>query len=464
VKNILFVSYYFPPMGGAGVQRTAKFVRYLPEFGYRPIVVTVRPRDYRRHREFRLDKTLARDMDNGAFEMHHCPDPEPHGLRGVLERLGVFRLVWFVLYAVFWERELFWAIGAIGRSLQLARRRRLHAVYTTSGPYCTLLVGWVVKQVARVPWVADLRDLWTQDPLGSWPSRLHYWLTVAVERGLLRRADRVIANTPLAAKRMQALLGDAHADRVVTIPNGFDPQDLPPMPPPAAVPRPMRIVHVGTFHDVPVDNHTSQGLGARLRRWVRKIEYRPAPWDPWMRTPAVLLEGAKRLLELEPDCRQEIRLVFVGHLADGWRQQAEDLGLADVVEATGYLPHDQAMQRLMAADVLYCVQVGFQDPRRPVPYIPAKLYEYLATGKPILAPVAEGDTKHLLVNSGLGRIVDARDPDAIADALRSLLDQHRRGSIDVQPEWDFIKQFDRKNLTQQLAAVFDSAVGRERTA
>ncbi len=90
----------------------------------------------------------------------------------------------------------------------------------------------------------------------------------------------------------------------------------------------------------------------------------------------------------------------------------KELGLEDCVAIPGYVPHAEAMTLLGEADVLFCVQVGFEDRAKAVPYVPAKLYEYLATGKPILAPVAEGDTKNVLIQSGLGILADptnARD-------------------------------------------------------
>jgi glycosyltransferase involved in cell wall biosynthesis len=103
--------------------------------------------------------------------------------------------------------------------------------------------------------------------------------------------------------------------------------------------------------------------------------------------------------------------------------------------------------------VLFCVQVGFEDRAKAVPYVPAKLYEYLATGKPILAPVAEGDTKDVLRRSGLGIAADPVNPEDIACVLLDLYTRHCNGGIRLNPNWKFIQRFERRETAAQLAEV-----------
>ena len=451
MKEVLFISYYFPPMGGAGTQRSAKFVKYLRENNWRPIVLTARPEDYHLHREFQPDESLLGDV--AYAEVHRVRDPEPRGLRRLLERLHVFRLVWFLFYGLFWEKEFFWALAALPAALRIARARRPAAVYTTSGPYSTVAVGYLVKLATGLPWVADLRDLWTQDSLWSWPSRLHYALTVRAERVLLGCADTVIANTPLARERLRTLLRHSGA-RVVSIANGFDGEDLPKRT--ASGPRDiLTIAHVGTFHD----RADEQARSGRLRAWLRGTACSPAPLDARLRTPALLFEGLRLAFERRPELRGGIRIVLVGHLQEGWRRMIADMGLDEAVEITGYLPHHEAMRRLAEADALFCVQVGFAD-GRPAPYVPAKVYEYMATGKPILAPLAEGDTKDVLRESGLGLFADPHDSEDMARILMDMVRRHRAVGISVTANDDFIRTFERSALSRRLAAVLDSRVRR----
>jgi len=460
MKNVLFVSYYFPPIGGAGVQRAAKFVKYLPQFGWRPIVLTTMARDYVQHREFQFDESLSDDVKNCDCEVHRLRDPEPRALRALLEKFRVFRLFWFVFYALFWEREFFWALAAIPRALRLARTRKASVVYTNSAPYSLILLGFAIKRMTGLPWVADLRDLWTQDGLGVWPSRWHYRLTARVERALLRRADVVIGNTRLAAERLRALLGPTHEKRVIHIPNGYDPDDLPvPERKTSSPDAPLLIAHVGTLH-APRASKSGSGLAARARRALRGAGYRPFALDPTMRTPMNLLKAIQILRARQPELRGKVRLLFVGYLQRAWRERIREMALGDVVEIAGYLPHGRAVRRSAEADALFCVQVGFRDAGKRVPYVPAKLYEYLATGKPILAPVAEGDTKEVLRESGLGFFADPRDPEDIARVLMRLCEQHNTSGIAVKPNWDFIRRFERRELTRRLAAVLDGCSSR----
>ena len=458
MKNVLFISYYFPPIGGAGVQRSAKFVKYLPERDWRPIVLTVRPDDYSTQREFKMDGSLSKDVE-GRCEVHRTRDYEPRRLRRVLEKLHLFRLFWFLLYPAFWEKEFFWALCAIPRAVRIIREQRPSAIYTSSAPYSLIVVGFILRLWTRVPWVADLRDLWTQDSLLTWPSRLHYRATVAAERFMLRRADTVIANTPLAAQRMRELLGPACAGRVVAIPNGYDEEDIPKGSPSPQNGKPLTITHVGTFHDL---RATPDGDASRswMRRLADCMSYQPFALDHSMRTPKALLEGLKILLDRDAELRGKILLCFIGYLHEGWRAMIKDLGLEDCVATPGYVPHSEAMALLGEADVLFCVQVGFEDRAKAVPYVPAKLYEYMATGKPILAPIVEGDTKDVLLRSGLGVLADPVNPEDVARALLDLVKQHRKGAVQVRPNPDFIRRFERKELTRQLGQILDAARGR----
>jgi glycosyltransferase involved in cell wall biosynthesis len=452
MRHLLFICYCFPPVGGAGVQRSAKFVKYLPEFGWRPIVLTVRPKGYRLQRELQMDPSLVQEVE-GRCRVHRMPEWVPR-LARLLEKRHLYRLLWFFFYPIFWEREFFWALGAIPRALKIIREQRPCVIYTSSGPYSVIVTGFFLRLRTRVPWVADLRDLWTQDSLLRWPSRLHFRATVAAERFMLRRADMVIANTPLAAQRMRELLGKDYRGGVVAIPNGYDAADVPSVAPAASesAERPLVIAHVGTFHDWrPDTNRTRSWVKSWLQKAERASEYWPCPLDPLMRTPKVLLEGLKQLYDQQPELHGRIRLSFVGYLHENWRRMVKDLGLEDVVDAPGYLPHGEAIKRLGQADVLFCVQVGFQNAARPVPYIPAKLYEYLATGKPVLAPLAPGDTKDVLRDSCLGVFADPRDPEDMARVLLDLYTRHYNGGIRLNPNWKFIRKFERREVTRQLA-------------
>ena len=183
--------------------------------------------------------------------------------------------------------------------------------------------------------------------------------------------------------------------------------------------------------------------------------YRPCSRDRRMRTPKGLLEGLRLVLDRRPDLRGAFRLVFVGYLNEDWLGEIKRMGLADCVKATGHVPHKEAVRRLAEADVLFCVQVGFKDRRKPVPYVPAKLYEYLATGKPVLATLAPGDAKRLLEESGLGFFADPHDAEDMARVLLELYEQHCGGGVRVTVNREFVAQFERKELTRRLADVFE---------
>ncbi len=177
----------------------------LPEFGWNPIVLTVWPDDYRSAREFKMDRSLSKDVE-GRCEVHRTPTASLGGCAGRWRNSTSSGSSGssFIRYS---GKGILLGAGRDSARVEdhqgTAAVRDLHQ----SAPYSLIVDGFHPALWTRVPWVADLRDLWTQDSLLTWPSRVHYRATVAAERFMLRRADTVIANTPLAAQRMRELLG-----------------------------------------------------------------------------------------------------------------------------------------------------------------------------------------------------------------------------------------------------------------
>jgi len=203
------------------VQRSVKFVRYLGEFGWEPVVVTAEVADYEVEREFQLDEDLSAEVGRRAPAVVRVSEPGRRRNR----RSKYFKYDWFLRYRSLWEAQIPWARAAARECVEVARRERADLVYTTLPPYSAAFVGDRVKKEAGIPWVADLRDLWTEDALRVWPSKWHFLWERALERRLLRGADRVIANTDLSKARLCESLAVPEG-RVTTIPNGFDPVDF----------------------------------------------------------------------------------------------------------------------------------------------------------------------------------------------------------------------------------------------
>ncbi len=442
MKRVLFVSYYFPPMGGPGVQRSAKFVKYLPAQGYDPVVVTAHRRTLNVDREFQLDHSLEADVA-GARRVE-VRDPRQGFPGSALASQGVFKISWFLLYPLLWDPQVMWSLAALRPTVRAAARSRCSLVYTSLAPFSSAIIGHVVSKRLGVPWVADLRDLWTDDARPFYPSGVHYKALRAFEHRVLSRATLIIVNTPGAARLLRRSLGPPASGRIRVLPNGFDADDFPPA---RRSRRPDRftLVHVGAF---------ARDIGrrpSRLGRWV------PSEIDESARTPRYLFEALRRFFQAHPDAKPVTTVRLVGYLHDDVRLLARRFELDDCVEATGYLPHDRALEEMSRAAVLLLLQQTYAEARREMTYVPAKLYEYLASGRPILALVPPGDTRDLVRRAGAGEVVAPTNPTEIADAISTLYTEWKAGEPPRRGESEFVRRFERRALTRKLADYFREA-------
>jgi glycosyltransferase involved in cell wall biosynthesis len=454
MKEVLFISYYFPPIGGAGVQRSAKFAKYLPQFGWKPIVLSTTADDYQIHREFQLDDSVGAGLDETQYEVHCLRDPEPRRTRRLLEKLRIFPLFWFFLYPFFWEPQVFWALAAVAKGARLIRKKKISVIYTTSGPYSSILTGLLLKWLTRKPWVVDLRDPWTMNFIGMWPSVIHQKLERWFARFALRRADHVIVNTPVSKRLFEELLGARAKGTVSYVTNGYDEEDFSDSKS-MQDSRVFRIAHVGSF-----GTGVAPAPKRGLKRLLDAVKRRPKGYDTTTYSARYFLEALQILAKENQVAPEGFQASLVGFVPDECKRTIEKHGLEDLVDVRGYLPHSQAIAQLENASALW-LSLPMTNDGRPLPLVPGKLYEYMRAGKPVLALIPPGDAHDFLKEAGLGFFADPRDPKDIARVLLQMYECHRNGNTELAPNWKFIRQFERRELTKKLAGVLeavDSAV------
>jgi glycosyltransferase involved in cell wall biosynthesis len=298
------------------------------------------------------------------------------------------------------------------------------------------------------PWVADLRDPWALDEMQVYTTRLHRSLELREMRSLLASAAAVVMNTEEAAREVRAFPELARTP-VVAIPNGFDSNDFS-GPDPERTDGAFRIVHSGYLH-------TATGLRHRAGKVTRRIAGGDvAGVDILTRSHVFLLEAIDRLLEERPRLATTLELHLAGALSD------EDIDVAErspVVRIRGYLPHDEAVALLRSADLLF-LPMHDLPPGRRARIVPGKTYEYLASGRPILAAVPDGDARDLLSRAGTGFLCRPRDVERMARILQDQLERAERGDPPPAMRPDVLQPFERRALTTRLAGVFDVVLGR----
>jgi glycosyltransferase involved in cell wall biosynthesis len=447
-KNVLFVAYEFPPEGESGVQRSAKFVKYLPDFGYEPLVLTAAEKNAERT----SDDTLLADVR--GRKIFRCRGHE-RLLIQLPDKVRLFRRL--LKFSIRPDRNLLaWVPSAQRMALKIADRYPISVLYTSVSPFSSALLGYRLKKLLGLPWVVDFRDPWTDDIVRLWFSRLHRSYERHLERMVLQAADAIVVVTPtmrdLLIRRYREL-----AHKVYEICNGFDPEDFPSL---GATPYNSRLQIGCTGRLIEYEREMVAGkLGPLSRWWLSHIAFRESSVDLSTHSPCYLLRAVRMLLDESPELEDKIVLSFAGIFREKNMELVRELGLQNVVSVKGYLPHADSVRLLVESDVLFLPMMAPGDGRRSYAYS-GKLFEYLASRRPILAAVPEGDARDLITRARAGWCVDPRDVNAIKSLLKELIQQKMAGTLVTNPDDRVIQQYDRRYLTGQLAGVFDSLTSK----
>jgi hypothetical protein len=438
MKRLLLLAYHFPPIGGAGVQRNAKLVRYLPEFGYEPTVVTG-PGLSSHDRWAPIDQTMSNDVP-GDVVVHRVSGPEPtwrEGVRGRATR-------WLRLDNE-WQR--WWESKAV--PLAVAAGRNADVVYASVAPYSTARAAIAVARALKKPLVFDLEDPWALDEMLIHETSLHARLELREMARALRCADAIVMNTPEAARRVRETFPELSSIPVTSVVNGYDHADFDGL----ATRRDdgmFRIVHTGSLHSE---------LGAP-RSAFRRLLGGAMDVNVLSRSLVFLRQALDELGAESPVLAGRIELHLAGRLTAGDRAVID--GLPGVREY-GFLSHAETVDLLRSADLLFLPMHDVPAGRR-VAIVPCKTYEYLAAQRPILAAVPDGDAHDLLSRSGMAKICRPTDVAAVKAALLEALANRMNGVAAVEPDSALLARLERRALTRDLVGFLETVDGgvRER--
>ena len=430
MRRVLLIAYDFPPRGGTGVFRVAKFGRYLPDWGWQPVVVTVA--DAGPYPDPRLLDELPAELEVLRVKTPVVQRASAAGEAGsMLRGRSGWRArlrAWIVP-----DPQLVWVPGAVRVARSRLEQGDITAIMTSGPPFSTHLAGWWLKrQYPGIPWLIDMRDLWSE---GREQRSL---VRFKLNRGLEQRCLRVADHTTVVSDGIRALtirrLG-ADPARISTLTNGFDPGDLLVMEPSKAGHRthrapagPLLLCYVGTI--AASQAVAAEGLFVALSR--------------------LAAEGVDR---------NALCVQFIGTFAPQIHRWAAPLVAAGLVEFLPFVPHALAIQHMAGADVLLLVLNDDWEGRIAHTN---KLFEYLALGQPILALAQEGEVTRLLRTEAAGLSAPPRDVDAIAVALRQLMALHAAGQLRAAaPDPDRFRRFHRRQLAGRLARLLDQMASED---
>ena len=356
MKKVLIITYYWPPSGGSGVQRWLKFVRYFRDFGIEPIVLTVAP-------EFaalpNIDESLEHEIPAG-IEVHKTCAKSPFGFykkikKGTIPNSGfagegkanlfdnLFRFIRGNFFIP--DARIGWNKFAIEKARELIQLHAIDTVITSSPPHSTQLIGLQLKKEFNLKWLADLRDPWTEIYYNkllfrtNWAKKIDY----RYEQTCLQNADTLI----VVSEDIKRRFGEAREtilEKTHVIPNGFDEEDF---------------SHERTKNDAGIKYISYVGnLG---------LQY---PIKAFFKTFSELVK-----------VDQLWRIRFVGNVSDVVNIEIQKLGLEKWVEFTPYVEHKKAVEYMINSDLLLLIIPNTENNKG---ILTGKLFEYIATGNPII--------------------------------------------------------------------------------
>jgi len=431
MKRVLIITYYWPPSGGAGVQRWLKFAKYLPENGWQPVIYT--PENPEAPAE---DLSLLKDIPPSC-EVIKRRIFEPYSFyriftgRGSGEKVNAGFLdegrspglkdkmaVWVRGNLFIPDARRFWIKPSIRFLQQYLKQHPVDVIVSTGPPHSMHLIARALKKRTGIPWVADFRDPWTgidfyhQLMLSKYADKRHHKL----EKEVLVAADRVVTVGWEGARELSEI-GGRHVD-VIT--NGYDQDDVADdeeFIDPVREDRDFVIRHVGAMnkdrnHDV-------------FWRALREVN---------------LDSGAKR----------KVRVELIGKSDAAVRKSIEKYDMLDYVEFISYIPHNKIGSLLKHADMLY---LPINNTPNAKGILTGKIFEYLASGTPVLGvgPI-DGDAARVLLESNAGQMFDFDDFEGV---VAWMLDVNLSHFVGQKAQRNNNTDFQRKKLLKGYVDIFN---------
>jgi glycosyltransferase involved in cell wall biosynthesis len=430
-KKILIITYYWPPAGGPGVQRWLKFAKYLPDFGWRPIIYTPENPSYPL-----LDESLLKDVPE-HLEIVKTKIWEPYQLAEKLNKsnkkfkAGQFDVgknqswksklsIWVRGNFFIPDARVFWVKPSVQFLEKYLKENKIDVVVTSGPPHSLHLIGLdLKKKLPNLKWIADFRDPWTEISYYK-----HLKLTKSSdqkhrqqESAVFKNADIILATSYTDAENFRK-----NGANAVCITNGFD---------------------VELNAKSPVE-HSTQQLNSSTQFTLSYIGVLEQ-----LRNPENLWKALDDLVKTNSDFAKNFSLKFAGRVDDKILQEIENSSLKKHILNLGYLSHDKAIEEMAKSSLLLITNFPNESSKG---IIPGKIFEYLATGKQIISfGPDDADVSKILEETQSGKHFGYSDSESIKRFILEKFELWKNGNLSDNTQ--NIEQFSRRNLTGKLAEI-----------
>jgi glycosyltransferase involved in cell wall biosynthesis len=428
LKKILIITYYWPPASSPGVYRFVKFCKYLPVYGFHPIILTVKNGSYPS-----VDESLCKEIDP-AVKVYRTKTIEPFaifnrltGKKGKSVPVAILpqksdsplkKLLFFIRANFFLpDARRGWNKFAIKKAGEIIKQENLNCVITTGPPQSTHLIGLKLKKRYHIKWVADLRDPWSSNYYNE-----HFPRLKSTEKRDYRLETSVLNNADCVTVVSKGMYDDFvdRSKRIEVIPNGFDHTDIPEKR----------------------KNTTTVFLMSYIGNFKQNQDV-PAFWEA--------LIALKNEL---PDFQKYFKLKFTGNINEQTVERIKQLELNDIVEFESHISHQEAVQRMVDCNLLFFV---IPQAKHNKPIITGKLFEYVASRTPILSiGPGDGNASKILENQHRDKMLDYTDTSKIKSLVLSYFQSWLNDKqLTIAPKPD-LWEYSRKGLTKKLTQILNT--------
>lgn len=430
MKKVLIISYYWPPAGGPGSQRAVKFSKYLPAFGWQPLIFTVKKGEFPYY-----DPSLEKDVDPGlkifrTFALEpfrlfkklsgidsNTPIPVGHLTRSSPSvQHKIFN--WIRANIFIPDARVGWVLTARCKIDQIIKKEKIDLVFTTSPPHSLQFIGRHLKKKYHLPWVADFRDPWTtiQYYQVHKRSKISHNIDSRLEKSVVHFCDHLTSVSQTVVKSFIKNL--KNQNRFSVLPNGYEPTDFDQGSPLKG--SHFIILHCGNLN-------TTQN-------------------------PEVLWQSLQEILTSDPSLKDLIRIQFIGGTAPEIRQTVRNRPIEAIVEFQPFIPHTQIIKKMQQAEILLSVIPNVPDNKG---IVLSKNFEYIGSGKPILIiGPPDCDIAKIMENFSNSKVCDYHDVESCKEFILQNIHNWQNGLISLTPV-ALREKFSRFQLTRELAVIFD---------
>lgn len=446
MKNILIVTYVFPPYVAVGGYRIIKFCKYLPQFDYNPVILTPKKPNTRAYDEnlikqvdanipvYRtpLYEPLLRRSGGGGKGTEKADSPaqekaQPDRKESLSFLKKIKRAAKQNLSVP--DSSLFWIYGGFRTGVEAVKKEKVDIILSSSPPQSVHMLANRISINTGVPHIVDFRDLWTQNTSYAEKNLPEYLQNRdrRFEEKVLRHASGIIVNTDTFKNQLLEKNAFLNPDRIKTVTNGVDPDDF------------IQYLKGGQPNDKFTMLYSGSLYGTH-------------------RNPEFFLAAVKEWIDKRSDVKDRILIEFIGNKTNEYQQMVRKFGLEGVVEGIDWMPQRDLFERMMSTDLLLLFQ-GF-DPALNAA-IPRKLFEYMITNRNILAFAPEGEIPKLISQYHCGKCLSDKSPEPIISYLTeqydTWLDEKNQGQTN-NPSLRSMPELETKYQVKKLADLCSSVV------